>query len=488
MQGSPPRLPGSAVIRLVVTASSSKLDTSVASSHNSGNIFGHNFFRLPHPERNPSTIRYLPHSHHRLPPSTPPAPNIKSLKLDGVAALSFLDARATVLRELANVMPPAAIESIGFAHAPNRILAEDIFADRDYPPFHRSTRDGFAVRAADLESNLRIIGEVRAGQLFTGTVQAREAVEIMTGAPMPEGADAVLMVEHATRNPDGTITAIRKNEPNLAIRKNEPNLNVVPRGAEAREGAILLERGTRLDYTGIACLASVGRTSVAVFPQPRVAILATGDEIVEPAETPHDAQIRNSNAWSLAAQVTRAGGLPVILPIARDTKDHTRALIEQGLQHDLLLLSGGVSAGRYDVVEPALADLGAEFFFDRVLLQPGQPVVFGRARSRFFFGLPGNPVSTMVTFEVFARAAIQILGGASDTSLPLSLARLTVPFRHKAGLTRLLPAMLSGGEITPVASKGSGDIAALARANAFLMADPAQAEYAAGDLISVLPK
>jgi len=405
-----------------------------------------------------------------------------------VAALSFNDARATVLRELADAMPPAAIESVGFAHCSGRVLAEDIFADRDYPPFHRSTRDGFAIRTADLQLNLRIIGEVRAGQVFSGTVQSGEAVEIMTGAPMPEGADAVLMVEHATRNPDGTIAAIRKNEPNLTIRKNEPNLNVVSRGAEVREGATLLERGTRLDYTGIACLASVGRTSVAVFPQPKVAILATGDEIIEPNETPRDAQIRNSNAWSLAAQVTRAGGIPVILPIARDTKDHTRARIEQGLEADLLLLSGGVSAGRYDVVEPALAGLGAEFFFDRVLMQPGQPVVFGRARDRFFFGLPGNPVSTMVTFEVFARAAIHLLGGASDTSLPLSLARLTVPFRHKPGLTRFLPAVLSGGEITPVASKGSGDIAALARANCFLIADPAQAEYAAGEPISVLPK
>ncbi len=396
-----------------------------------------------------------------------------------MGALTFNDARATVLRELTNVMPPPAIESVGFVSCPNRILAEDIFADRDYPPFHRSMRDGFAIRAADLDLNLRIIGEVRAGQAFTGTVQAGQAVEIMTGAPMPVGADAVLMIEHATRNPDATIKAIRK---------NEPNLNVVPRGAEAREGAILLERGTRLDYTAVACLASVGRTSVAVFSQPRVAILATGDEIVEPHEKPGASQIRNSNAWSLAAQVARAGGIPVILPIARDTKDHTRALIEQGLQHDVLLLSGGVSAGRYDIVEPALADLGAEFFFDRVLMQPGQPAVFGRARGRFFFGLPGNPVSTMVTFEVFARAAIQLLGGASDTSLPLSLARLAVPFRHKPGLTRFLPAALSGGEITPVASKGSGDIAALARANAFLMADPAQAEYAAGDLIPVLPK
>jgi molybdopterin molybdotransferase len=335
------------------------------------------------------------------------------------------------------------------------------------------------MRAADFESNLRIIGEVRAGQAFTGIVHTGEAVEIMTGAPVPQGADSVLMVEHATRNPDGTVTAIRK---------NEPNLNVTARGSEALEGAILLERGTCLDYTSVACLASAGRTSIAVFPQPRVAILPTGDEIVEPHEKPGDSQIRNSNAWSLAAQVARAGGVPVVLPIARDNKDHTRALIERGLECDLLLLSGGVSAGRYDIVEPVLAELGAEFFFDRVLMQPGQPVVFGRARGRFFFGLPGNPVSTMVTFEVFARAAIQILGGAPDAPLPLVLAKLAVPFRHHPGLTRFLPAVLRGGELTPVASRGSGDIAALSRANAFLMADPAQPEYAASDSIFALPK
>jgi molybdopterin molybdotransferase len=396
-----------------------------------------------------------------------------------VAALSFTDARAAVLHELAGVMPPPVPESINLTACSGRILAEDIFADRDSPPFHRSARDGFAVRSTDLESNLRIIGEVRAGQVFSGTINQGEAVEIMTGAPMPAGADAVLMVEHATRNPDGTVKAIRK---------NEPNLHVVARGSESLEGSILLHRGTRLDYTSIACLAAVGRTSIAVFPRPRVAILPTGDEIVEPHEKPGDSQIRNSNAWSLAAQVTRAGGDPVILPIARDDKAHTRALIEQGLACDLLLLSGGVSAGRYDIVEPVLADLGAEFFFDRVLMQPGQPVVFGRVRNRFFFGLPGNPVSTMVTFEVFARAALQLIGGASDTSLPLSLARLTVPFRHQPGLTRFLPALVRGGEITPVAHKGSGDIAALSRANAFLMADPARPEYAAGDTIFVLSK
>jgi molybdopterin molybdotransferase len=199
-------------------------------------------------------------------------------------------------------------------------------------------------------------------------------------------------------------------------------------------------------------------------------------------------QIRNSNSYSLAAQVRRAGGDAVILPVARDEKDGTANLISQGLQSDLLLLSGGVSAGKYDFVEAALAACGAEFYFDRVLIQPGQPLVFGRARGKFFFGLPGNPASTMMTFELFARAALDLLSGAADSPLPLTLARLTRPFRHRTGLTRFLPAQVSCAEVTPVDWQGSGDVPSLCRANAFLVADPDRPEYAAGDLIPILLK
>ncbi len=176
--------------------------------------------------------------------------------------------------------------------------------------------------------------------------------------------------------------------------------------------------------------------------------------------------------------------------MARDNADHTRQLVERGLACDLLLLSGGVSAGKYDVVEPALAGLGAEFYFDRVLIQPGQPLVFGRARGRFFFGLPGNPASTMVTFEVFARAALELLAGQEEVSLHMPLAHLTRDFHHRAGLTRFLPARLSGdgAEVTPVEWRGSGDIPALTRANAFLVAEAGRAEYPRGELIRVLLK
>lgn len=373
--------------------------------------------------------------------------------------------------------PP--VEEAALDAAAGRVLAEDVAADRDAPALARSVRDGFAVRAIDLPGTLDVIGEVRAGDRFTGEVGARQAVEIMTGAPLPAGADAVVMVEHTRRNGNHVVID----------RAAEPHQFINPRGCEAKAGEHVLHAGTRLDYSAVALLAAVGRTRVKVYRKPTAGIIATGDEIVEPHETPQEFQIRNSNAWSLAAQVARAGGVPRVLPIARDMLEHTRGIIEQGLECDLLLLSGGVSAGKHDVVEPALAAAGAEFFFDRVLIQPGQPLVFGRARERFFFGLPGNPASTMVTFEIFARAALERLGGEEAPSLPFTAARLTREFRHRIGLTRFLPARLHGdATLTPIDWHGSGDIPAMARANAYLVADPDRAEYPAGEWIQVLPK
>jgi molybdopterin molybdotransferase len=237
-------------------------------------------------------------------------------------------------------------------------------------------------------------------------------------------------------------------------------------------------------------LAAFGRWRVKVHQQPAVAIIATGDEIVQVDESPEEFQIRNSNVHSLAAQVARAGGIPQILPVARDNAEHTQALIGRGLSAPLLLLSGGVSAGKYDVVEESLAYFDSQFYFDRVLIQPGQPLVFGRAGKTFFFGLPGNPSSTMVTFEVFARAALELLAGQQEVALHLPFARLTRDFRHRPGITRFLPARLGsdGGDVTPVDWHGSGDIPALTRANAYLVTDPERAEYPRGELIRVLLK
>jgi molybdopterin molybdotransferase len=360
------------------------------------------------------------------------------------------------------------------------VLAEDIAADRDSPALSRSVRDGYAVRAIDLPGELQVIGEVRAGERFQGEVGRGQAVEIMTGAPIPSGADAVVMVEHVHRV-NGRVQIDRSAEPHQFIN---------PRGCEAAAHETVLHTGKRLDYSDIAMLAAFGRAEVRVYREPSVALIATGDEIVEVEESPADFQIRNSNIYSLAAQVRRAGGAPRILPVARDNETHTGEMIEQGLRADLLLLSGGVSAGKYDIVEQVLEHLGAQFFFDRVLIQPGQPLVFGQARGTFFFGLPGNPSSTMVTFEIFARAALELLAGQEEPSLHMPFARLTRDFRHRPGLTRFLPARLSadGAELTPVNWHGSGDIPSLTRANAYLVADPDRAEYACGELIRVLLK
>jgi len=397
-----------------------------------------------------------------------------------VAPLTFQQAREAVVTRVREARPGPAVEEVRLEDAAGRVLALDVTADRDAPALARSVRDGYAVRAADVPGELRVIGEVRAGERFAGEVGPGQAVEIMTGAPLPAGADAVVMVEHATRQ-DGRVRIERGAAPRQFI--NE-------RGCEAVAGAVALRAGVRLDYSGVAALAAFGRERAAVFARPVAAILATGDEIVEVSETPQAFQIRNSNAYALAAQVARAGGKPRMLPIARDNQAQTREMIERGLEADLLLISGGVSAGKYDVVESALAELGAEFFFDRVLIQPGQPLVFGRARGRFFFGLPGNPASTMATFELFARAALELLGGQREVALNMPWARLTREFRHRPGVTRFLPALVGadGSEITPLDWSGSGDIPALARATAFLVAEAGRAEYARNDLIRMLLK
>jgi molybdopterin molybdotransferase len=397
-----------------------------------------------------------------------------------VAALDFDKARSCVLGEVLAGRRLPESERIELPFSAGRILAEEIRSDRDYPPFPRSVRDGFAVHAADLPGRVKVIGEVRAGERYPGIVGLGEAVEIMTGAPMPDCSDAVVMVEHVVREGEWISTD----------RKVKPGENFNTRGCETHAGDLLLQPGHRIDYSSVAMLATAGYTTILVYAKPRVAILSTGDEIVDVADTPLEHQIRNSNAYSLAVQVTRAGGVPVVLGVARDNAASTRELVAQGLEADLLLLSGGVSAGKYDIVEQVLAEFGAQFFFDRVLIQPGQPLVFGRAREKFFFGLPGNPASTMVTFELFGRAALELLGGASDAPLYFSRARLTQDFRHRPGLTRFLPACLSGdgSELTAIPWSGSGDVAALSRANAFLVAEPDRESWVAGEWIRVLRK
>lgn len=393
-------------------------------------------------------------------------------------ALTYLQALAAVTQR---VRPLAETETVPLLDAAGRVLAVDVTADRDYPPAPRSIRDGYAVRAADLSGDLpgslQVIGEVRAGTSFPGQVGPNQCVEIMTGAPMPPGADAVVMVEHATLS-GGIMTTARQ------PRGGE---NWTPAGCDAKAGDIVLHRGTRLRFNHIALLATVGCAQVNVYRQPRVAILATGDEVVPVESTPTLEQVRNSNSYSVAAQVRQAGGLPTVLPVAKDNLDDTRRLIAEGLTFDLLLLSGGVSAGKYDLVEIVLAEFGAEFFFTRVKMQPGQPLVFGQAKGKFFFGLPGNPASTMVTFAVVASAAVALLGGQTDPTPQLYPAVLQAELRLKPGLTRFLPGSLRGGSVFPSKYSGSGDVPALAQANVFIVTDPDRDVYLPGEEIQVLP-
>ncbi len=286
--------------------------------------------------------------------------------------LSFEDARRVVEEQAARVPAPA-IESVDLLSAAGRVLAEVVSDDRDLPPFPRSTRDGYAVRSADLlqpPTKLNLIGEIKAGEKLEKlpSISSGQTAAIMTGAPVPDGADAVAMVEYTSRHGDDV-------EIN---RKVAPGENIVPRGAEARQGSPLLDRGMRLNDAGIALAASAGKSRLNVYKRPQVAVLTTGDEIVDVSAALGPTQIRNSNSYSLAVQVREAGGDPVLLPIAPDEPQVLRRLIEEGLKSDLLLLTGGVSMGRYDLVEQVLSEMQAEFFFTGAKIQPGRPAVFGK--------------------------------------------------------------------------------------------------------------
>jgi molybdopterin molybdotransferase len=419
-------------------------------------------------------------------------------------------------------------EEVLLLQSAGRILAEPIKADRDFPPFPRATRDGFAVRADDLARGLmllRVVGQVRAGDSYDLPVASGEAVEIMTGAAVPAGADAVAMVEYTERksrevnhkgheetqreeseqaNLDaGDVLGLRQEQqgaPEEAVKEDLVEIqrtvasgeNIVPAGAEAQTGQELLPLGVRMGAAQIALAAAAGKARVMVYRQPRVAILSTGDELVEVAEKPGPSQIRNSNSYSLAALVAECGGEPVQLPIAPDEQGKLTELIEQGLKADMLLLSGGVSMGKFDLVELALNTLGAKFFFTGALIQPGKPVVFGEVGAIPFFGLPGNPVSVMVTFELFARQVVEALSGSEPERVKSAKAKLKKEFKTKTGLTRFLPALIAGGlddpEVDLVPWQGSGDMLAAAKANCYLVVPPDREKLAKGEMVTVVMK
>ncbi len=400
--------------------------------------------------------------------------------------LTLHEALDLIRAKLAATQQRPAVESSPLDEACGRVLAEDAIADRDYPPFPRSARDGFAVRSSDLESGaavLEIEGEVRAGQQFQGTLARGQCVSIMTGAPVPDGTDAVVMVEQT--RVEGSRVSILK-----SVKQGE---NVVAKGSEAAAGSVVISAGRRLGPGEIALLAALGCAQVRVFRQARVGIVTTGDELVPVAGKPEWFQIRDSNTALLRTLVSGAGGIPHIASAVADQPEALTAEIERILgRNDLLLLSGGVSAGKYDFVRPVLADMGAEFYFEGVSIRPGKPLVFGNVGGKFFFGLPGNPVSALVTFQLFARPALLTLLGAAFEEPLFLRAQLEQAVLAKPGFTAFVPArvrMTVGGPVArAVRWEGSGDLVGLAVANCFLVLRPDQQRLVAGDSVEVLCK
>jgi molybdopterin molybdotransferase len=399
-----------------------------------------------------------------------------------MSILSYEQARRIVIERGHRKKYPRSIATISVWDALGYVLAEDINADREYPPFDRSTRDGYAVRAQDANAGakLRCVGEIKAGDILSSSLATGTCLQIMTGAAVPSGADAVVMIEHTNREGDFVVFE----------RPAQAGQNVVPRGSETKTGGTVLTAGTRLGYAELALAAQVGVTELRCAAKPRVAVLSTGDEVVAIDAQPGPFQIRNSNSVSLCAQVRLAGGEPVLLGNAPDRIEELRAKIERGLTEDLLVLSGGVSMGKYDLVEAVLKELGAEFHFDAVAIRPGRPTVFGECRDKLVFGLPGNPVSTMVTFELFVVPALDLLSGADARPLALLEAQLAENLTEKPGLAHFLPARVDWSrnmpEVKPLRWQGSGDITAVARANCFLVVPAERDQLKSGESVSVL--
>jgi molybdopterin molybdotransferase len=379
---------------------------------------------------------------------------------------------------------------VPLADAVGRVLAEDVFADSDLPPFDRAQMDGYALRSEDLRevpARLRVVGEAAAGRGWRGVIQKGEAVRIMTGAPLPAGADGVQQVELTREAEDGATVEVER-----AI---EPGQFYVPRASEIRAGERVLRAGEEVNAARMAVLASFGYAKVSVRRRPRVAVLATGTELVPVEERPGEDQIRDSNTYSLAAYAQLAGAKVERLPFAGDDPELLRREIDEAAKRaDVLVLSGGVSMGRYDFTKAALHALDAEIFFERVSLRPGKPTVFARlsgGRQALVFGLPGNPVSVSVTFNLFARTALRAMQGALPPALAEETAILARPAKGAAERTSYLPAALGTDEdghlvAEPLKWGGSSDFVAFARAEALVIVPAGVKTLEAGSVVRVV--
>lgn len=390
-----------------------------------------------------------------------------------------------IVRQQTHALP---VEHVPLQHALGRVLAEDVVADSDLPPFDRSQMDGYAVRAVDAQAapvRLRIVGESAAGKGWHQQLEEGQAVRIMTGAPVPAGADSVQQVELAHELKDGTVVEL--------LESVEAGKSIVRRGTEIEAGETVLTAGTMINAAMMAVLAAFGYATVAVYRRPRVAVMATGTELVAVEQKPGPDQIRDSNNYSIAAYAQLAGATVERLPL---TGDETSLLKNQIMKAasscDLIVTSGGVSMGVYDLTKAALKELDAELFFERVALRPGKPTVFARLPSgTLFFGLPGNPVSVAVTFNLFARTALLAMQGATEPALKQETAMLARKVKGTADRAAYLPAQLTtndDGELIafPLKWGGSSDFVAFALTTALAIVPAGTKALEAGSLVNVL--
>lgn len=379
-------------------------------------------------------------------------------------------------------------ERVELSQALGRYLAEDIIADTDLPPFDRSQMDGYALRAVDIATvptKLKIVGESAAGRGWHNEMKTGEAVRIMTGAPVPVGADSVQQLE-LTRELDGG-QAVEILEPVTLGR------SIVRRGSEIKTGETVLRSGERVNAGAMAVLASFGYAQVNVGKRPRVAVLTTGTELVSVDQKPGSDQIRDSNNFSIAAYTLLAGATVERLPLAGDDIAQLKQQIAGAAERsDIIITSGGVSVGRYDFTKTVLRDLGAEIFFERIALRPGKPAVFARLpNGTLVFGLPGNPVSVSVTFNLFARAAILAMQGAAETKLEAGTAVLSHGIKPSKDRKSYLPARLSTNEnaqllAEPLKWGGSSDFVGFVRATALIIVPAGTDKIDAGSVVGIV--
>jgi molybdenum cofactor synthesis domain-containing protein len=376
-------------------------------------------------------------------------------------------------------------ESAALSDVMGRVLAEDIIADCDLPPFDRAQMDGYAVRAEDVAATparLKIVGESAAGSGWHHEMKTGEAVRIMTGAPVPVGADAVQQVE-LTREANGEVEIL---EP------VDSGRSIVRRANEIKSGETVLHAGEDINAAMIATLASFGYAEVKVGRRPRVAVMATGSELVDVDKKPGADQIRDSNNYTIAAYASLAGATVERLPLAvDDTEGLKRQIAEAAARTDMLVTSGGVSMGVYDFTKAALRELGAEIFFERVSLRPGKPTVFARLGDTLVFGLPGNPVSVTVTFNLFARTALRAMQGAKEPALKEETAVLARDLKGSIERESYLPAILRTDEkgalmAEPLQWGGSSDFVAFARATALIDVPAGVKMIEAGDRVTIV--